>query len=200
MTRYKDKMLAGELFAYDDTELTAERLAAALLMERYNATSVGAPGQRVSLLRDLLGSVGESIEVRSPFHCLYGRNIHLAEDVFVNYGGVFLDTACIEIGPRTLIGPYVQLLTATHPLEAELRRKGYEFGAAITIGSNVWIGGGAIVCPGVTIGDDAVVGAGSVVTKDVPAGVVVYGNPARVVRSLPSGEVRPTAPISGRSE
>ncbi|MEU6602766.1 sugar O-acetyltransferase [Streptomyces flaveolus] len=188
MTTYREKMLAGELFVYGDEQLADDRLSAALLVERYNATSVGDPGGRRKILRELLGSVGEDIEVRSPFHCLYGRNISLADGVFVNFGGVFLDTAPIRIGAGTLIGPNVQMLTATHPLEPGLRRQGYEFGEEIVIGGNVWIGGGAIVCPGVIVGDDAVVGAGSVVTRDVPPGVLVYGNPARVVGPLPSGD------------
>nr|QVT76751.1 sugar O-acetyltransferase [Streptomyces sp.] len=188
MATYREKMLAGELFVYGDGRLADDRLSAALLVERYNATSVGDPDGRRAVLRELLGSVGEGIELRSPFHCLYGRNISLADGVFVNFGGVFLDTAHIRIGAGTLIGPHVQLLTATHPLEPGLRRQGYEFGEEIVVGGNVWIGGGAIVCPGVTIGDDAVVGAGSVVTKDVPPGALVYGNPARVAGPLPSGD------------
>lgn len=188
MTTYREKMTAGDLFVYGDEQLADDRLRAALLVERYNATSVGDPGGRRKILQELLGFVGEDIEVRSPFHCLYGRNISLSGNVFVNFGGVFLDTAPIRIGARTLIGPNVQLLTATHPLEPGLRRQGYEFGEEIVIGGNVWIGAGAIVCPGVSIGDDAVVGAGSVVTRDVPPGVLVRGNPARVVGPLPSGD------------
>ncbi|MFJ9773645.1 sugar O-acetyltransferase [Kitasatospora sp. NPDC101157] len=191
--RVREEMLAGELFVYDDPDLADDRLRSALLVERYNLTSVGDPGQRESILRELLGAVGEAVEVRSPFHCLFGRQIFLGDNVFVNFGGIFLDSARITIGDKTLIGPNVQLLTATHPLEPGLRRAGYEYGEPISIGENVWIGGGAIICPGVTIGDDAVVGAGSLVTADVPPGVLVYGSPARIVRSLPSGEGPGTA-------
>ena len=121
--------------------------------------------------------------MQPPFHCDYGSNIHLGEKVFFNFNCVVLDVCEVRIGSYTLFGPAVQLLTATHPLNAELRRK-QELGKPIMIGSDVWVGGGAIICPGVTVGSRTVIGAGSVVTRDLPDGVVAVGNPWRVVRTI----------------
>ena len=132
------------------------------------------------MLRELLGAVGDGTTVKPRFMCDYGFNIRAGRNLFVNYDCIFLDVAPIDIGDDVQIAPAVQLYTATHPLDAAVRRSGLESGRPIRIGHNVWIGGGAIVLPGVTIGDDAVIGAGSVVTRDVPAGSVVVGNPARV--------------------
>ena len=177
----KDKMLAGELYHPSAPELQVELEACAAWLARYNA-AMGEPAQVWHrLLQERLGAVGEHAMLRPPFYCDYGFNIRVGANVFMNYNCVILDTALVTIGDDTRIGPAVQIYTADHPRDPALRRSGLEQGVAVTIGKNVWIGGGAIVLPGVTIGDDAIVGAGSVVTRDVPAGATVVGNPAKVV-------------------
>jgi maltose O-acetyltransferase len=174
----RHKMLAGEPYHAGDPELVAEQALTAAWLARYNA----ALGQPVAVWRTLLAervaALGEGSIVRPPFHCDYGWNIRLGSRVFINFNCVILDVAPVAIGDDTRIGPAVQIYTAEHPLDPPVRRSGLESGRPVTIGSNVWIGGGAIILPGVTIGDDAVVGAGSVVTHDVPAGGRVAGNPA----------------------
>ncbi|WP_418958345.1 sugar O-acetyltransferase [Streptomyces tritici] len=186
MGENKRRMLAGEWYLPDDPELAAEARHAARLCAAYNATgdAYADPEARPKMLAELLGSVGEGVKVRPPFHCDFGRYISIGDGTFVNFDAVFLDTAPITIGADVQIGPHVQLLTPTHELDAERRRAGWEKGIPITIGDNVWLGGGVIVCPGVTIGANTVVGAGSVVVKDLPEGVLAVGNPARVVRTL----------------
>lgn len=177
-------MLAGDLYLADEPQLGRERARAAALAEEYNATpSADAAGRR-RILAELLGSIGEDTEIRAPFHCDYGYQTHVGARTFANFGLVVLDVARVTIGDDVQIGPYVQLLTATHPLEPGPRRAKWEAGEPIAIGDNVWLGGGVVVCPGVTIGDDTVVGAGAVVTRDLPAGVLAVGAPARVVRRL----------------
>jgi maltose O-acetyltransferase len=136
------------------------------------------------VLEQLIGSLGEDARIRPPFQCDYGTYITVGARTFVNFGAVFFDAAPITIGQDVQIGPSVQLLTPTHEMDAERRRAGWEKALPVTIGDNVWLGGGVIVCPGVTIGENTVVGAGSVVTRDLPAGVLAVGNPARVVRTL----------------
>jgi maltose O-acetyltransferase len=182
MTRSeKDKMLAGEPYHASDPALCAEQAAAARWLVRYNGASSQPPDARHALLREGLGAAGEGTIVRPPFHCDYGWNIHVGARVFVNFGCVILDVARVEIGDDSRIGPNVQIYTAEHPRDPAVRRGGLESGRPVRIGANVWIGGGAIILPGVTIGDDAVVGAGSVVTHDVPAGAAVAGNPAAIM-------------------
>ena len=180
-------MLRGELYLADDPELAADTAYAQELLERYNATRHVEQSERDRLLRELLGGVGEGVVVKPPFRCDYGRHISIGAGTFVNYGCVMLDVVPIRIGAACQIATNVQLLAATHPLDPEPRRNGWESGEPITIGDNVWLGGGVIVCPGVAIGDDTVVGAGAVVTRDLPAGVVAVGNPARVARALGEG-------------
>lgn len=180
----RERMLAGDLYLPADPELAQASLHARRLQDRFNRTRTDQNAERRHILAKLLGSFGAESEIRPPFFCDYGFQIHIGARTFVNFGLVALDAATITIGDDVQIGPNVQLLTPTHPLEPELRRAKWEAAAPITIGSNVWIGGGAIVLPGVTIGDDAVVGAGAVVTRDVAPGVVVAGNPARVIRTL----------------
>lgn len=175
----KEKMLAGELYQPGDPQLQADHAAAKAWMARYNAALAETPTARRELLAQLLGSVGRNAVVRPPFHCDYGYNIHLGDEVFLNFNCVILDVVEVRIGAGTQIGPAVQIYAADHPREAEKRRSGLEFGRPVVIGEHVWIGGGAIILPGVTIGDNALVGAGSVVTRDVPAGATVMGNPAR---------------------
>lgn len=175
----KDKMLAGLPYRPGDPELVSDQARAAAWMARFNPSRTLPRAERVALLREGLGAVGDGAIIRPPFHCDYGYNIRLGRDVFLNYGCVILDVVTVEIGDATQIGPMVQLLAADHPRDPAERAQGIEWGRPITIGRNVWIGGGAIVLPGVTIGDDAIVGAGAVVTRDVAPGATVVGNPAR---------------------
>jgi maltose O-acetyltransferase len=180
----RERMLAGDLYIADDPELAREALRAAELMKAFNDSSPADEAGQRRILTDLLGSLGEGAEIRPPFYCDYGSHTHVGAGTFVNVGLVALDVAEIRIGDDVQIGPYVQLLTATHPLEPEPRRAKWESAEPIAIEDNAWLGGGVIVCPGVTIGADTVVGAGAVVTKDLPAGVLAAGVPARVVRPL----------------
>jgi maltose O-acetyltransferase len=180
----RERMLAGDAYLADDPELAHDSLRAATLVKRFNDSDPSAPEVRRQILDELLGSLGEDTEIRPPFHCDYGYQIHIGARTFVNFGLVALDVAPIRIGADVQLGPCVQLLTPTHPLEPEPRRTQWEAAEPIAIGDNVWLGGGVVVCPGVTIGADAVVGAGSVVLEDIPAGVLAVGAPARVVRSL----------------
>ncbi len=180
----RERMLAGDLYLADDPELAAEARRAAMLTEALNRTSVADTDSVRRRLGELLGWFGPGSELRLPLYCDYGWNISIGENVFVNHGLVALDVAPIVIGDDVLIGPGVQLLTPTHPVDPLLRRAKWEAAAPITIDENAWLGGGAIVLAGVTIGRDSVIGAGAVVTRDVAPGVVVAGNPARVIRSV----------------
>lgn len=180
----RERMEAGDLYIADDPELGEMSTRALDLADAYNATSVRQAPLRRQLLEQLLGSVGEDTEIRPPLYVDYGSNITIGARCFANFGLVALDVARITIGDDVHIGPNVQLLTPTHPVEPVARRDKWEAAEPVTIGDNVWLGGGVIVCPGVTIGDDTVVGAGSVVTKDLPAGVVAVGNPARVIKRV----------------
>jgi maltose O-acetyltransferase len=175
----KAKMLAGELYRPGDAEIQADQRAAKAWLARYNAALALSADERRALLRERLGAVGKGAVIRPPFHCDYGFNIRLGDDVFLNFSCVILDVVTVAIGDGTQIGPAAQIYAADHPRDAEQRRQGLELGRTVTIGRNVWIGGGAIILPGVTIGDDSVIGAGSVVTRDVAAGATVLGNPAR---------------------
>lgn len=177
-------MLAGDLYIADDPELAADALRARQLEQRYNTSAPEDEDGRHAILQELLGSIGPGTVIRAPFRCDYGANLHIGSHTFANFGLVALDVAAITIGDHVQIGPNVQLLTPTHPLDPELRRDGWEAAEPISIGDNVWLGGGVIVLPGVSIGADTVVGAGGVVPRDLPSGVVAVGNPARVVRQL----------------
>lgn len=179
----KEKMLAGELYRAAGPEIVADAMQADRLLRAYNTTETVDEARRLTLLHELLGSVGKNVTVRSPFYCDYGYNISLGSLVFLHFGCVFLDVVRIDVGDGCKIGPYVQILTADHPRDPELRKQRLESGRPVKIGHNVWIGGGAIILPGVTVGDDAIVGAGSVVTRDVPKGATVLGNPARPDKS-----------------
>jgi maltose O-acetyltransferase len=178
-TSERDKMLAGELYRPDDPELQAAQAKARRWLARYNADTDRTPDEAWALLARALGSVGEGVVVRPPFHFDYGSHISLGEGAFINFGCVILDVASVDIGARTQIGPGVQLYAADHPRDTATRRAGLELGRPIRIGDDVWIGGGAIILPGITVGDGAIVGAGSVVTRDVAPGQTVVGNPAR---------------------
>lgn len=185
MTRTeKQKMLAGEPYEANDPQLVAERERARGLSQRLNALPVdAAPDVRRALIEDLFGAETD-VYITPPFFCDYGRNIRFGERVYFNFNCVILDVAPVTIGHRVLFGPAVQVYTAGHPMDAVERGSGVEWGKPITIGDDVWIGGGAILCPGVTIGARSVIGAGSVVTRDVPAGVFAAGNPCRVVKPI----------------
>jgi maltose O-acetyltransferase len=180
----RERMLAGDPYLADDPVLAAESLHARRLQDAFNRADADDADGRRRILHELLGAFGESSEIRPPFYCDYGYQTRVGARCFANFGLVALDVATITIGDDVQIGPNVQLLTPTHPVEPAPRRAKWEAAEPITIGDNVWLGGGAIVLPGVTIGADSVVGAGAVVSRDVPAGVVVVGNPARVIRTL----------------
>ena len=183
MPTEKEKMLAGELYDPLDPELVAGRERARDLCQALNASREAEQELRRALLVKLFGRGGDSVWMQPPFFCDYGSNIELGERVFFNFNCVVLDVCRVTIGRFTLFGPAVQIYTATHPMDAALRRK-QESGKPVEIGSDVWVGGGAIILPGVKIGDAAVIGAGSVVTKDVPARTFAAGNPCRVVREI----------------
>jgi maltose O-acetyltransferase len=180
----KARMLSGELYRFDDPEVQADHARAQELLERYNATRHADDGERRRLLAELLGGIGPGAVIQPPFRCDYGTQIIIGAGTFVNYDCVMLDAAPIVIGAACQIAAQVQLVTATHPIDPEPRRLGWEFAEPITVGDNVWLGAGAIVCPGVRIGNDTVVGAGAVVTRDLPGGVVAFGTPAKVQRSI----------------
>lgn len=180
----RERMLAGDLYQAFDDELIGLRNEAARRCDALNATSIADLSELHRLGRELFASLGEMSIVLPRVHCDYGTNVHIGTGAFVNVGAVFLDVCPITLGDHVLLGSNVQLIAATHPLDAETRIAGWELGEAITVEDGAWLGAGAIVLPGVTIGARSVVGAGSVVTKDVPPDVLVVGNPARIVRSL----------------
>jgi maltose O-acetyltransferase len=183
MTTEREKMLAGELYDPLDAELSAARIRARDLCQDLNGTREADQPTRRRILTELFGSGGKSVWMQPPFFCDYGSNIHLGDRVFFNFNCVVLDVCSVRIGDFTQFGPAVQIYTATHPMNAALRRK-QEFGKPIEIGSDVWVGGGAVLCPGVTVGSRTVIGAGSIVTRDLPDGVFCAGNPCRVIREI----------------
>lgn len=184
MKSEKEKMLSGELYDALDPQLSEERLKARLLLKKLNDTAEDETEERSLVLAELLPGAGKDLWIQPPFYCDYGYNIKLGDRVFFNFNCVILDVAQVTIGSRTLFGPNVQIYTATHPMNHRERASGLEYAKPIIIGEDVWIGGGAIICPGVSIADRTVIGAGSVVTKDIPADVFAAGNPCRVVRTL----------------
>ena len=191
MKTEKDRMLAGEPYDPRDARLVEERRRARQLAHQLNDTRDYEVSQRAGLIRQLIPASGANIEIEPPFQCDYGSNITLGDDVYFNFNCVILDVAPVRIGARVLFGPGVHVYAATHPMAANERRKGLESGRPVDIGDDAWIGGGAIVCPGVRIGDRAVIGAGSVVTRDIPADVFAAGNPCRVIRPIeeaPAGD------------
>ena len=183
MLSEREKMLAGELYDPFDPELVAGRERARDLCQLLGATREAQRDERRRLLGELFGQGGETVWMQPPFYCDYGSNIELGERVFFNFNCVVLDVCRVRIGDFTLFGPAVQIYTALHPLNAGLRRR-EEYGKPIDIGSDVWVGGGAVILAGVTIGSRAVIGAGSVVTRDIPEGVLAAGNPCRVIRQI----------------
>jgi maltose O-acetyltransferase len=184
MITEKEKMLAGELYDALDKQLSDERLKARLLIKELNDTREDQTQKRGHILKELLPNAGNGLWLQPPFYCDYGYNIHLGEKVFFNFNCVVLDVAKVTIGSRSLLGPNVQIYTATHPINYEERATGLEFASPISIGEDVWIGGSVVICPGVSIGDRSVIGAGSVVTRNIPSDVFAAGNPCRVIRKL----------------
>ena len=178
-----DKMLAGELYDPLDPVLVAARERARDLCQNLNATRESDRDLRRRIHTELFGKGGDTVWMQPPFYCDYGSNIVLGTRVFFNFNCIVLDVCRVTIGDFTLFGPAVQIYTATHPMNAELRRT-QEFGKPVEIGSDVWVGGGAIICPGVKIGSKSVIGAGSVVTRDIPDRVFAAGNPCRVVKEI----------------
>ena len=184
MKSEKEKMLSGEFYNALDKELTDERVMTRLLLKELNDSREDQQEKRESILKQLLPNAGMGLWLQPPFYCDYGTNIILGEKVFFNFNCVLLDVAKITVGSRTLFGPNVQIYTATHPVNYLERSSGLEYGKPILIGEDVWIGGSAIICPGVKIGNRSIIGAGSVVTKDIPDDVIAVGNPCRVIKEL----------------
>jgi len=188
MSDEKQKMIAGLPYRPSDDTLRADRLRAREIIHRYNHSAPDEKAARRAMLAELLGDSGNAY-IEPNFRCDYGYNIFLGKDFYANFDCVFLDVCPIRIGDNCMIAPGVHIYTATHPLDATARNSGLEFGAPVSIGRNVWIGGRAVINPGVTIGDNVVIGAGSVVIRDVPSDVVIAGNPARIIKTLTPGTV-----------
>lgn len=184
MKTEKEKMLCGELYDPLDKQLSDERMQARLLIKELNDTREEQVEERTEILKKLIPNAGVGLWLQPPFYCDYGSNMVVGEKVFFNFNCIVLDVAQVSIGSRTLFGPNVQIYTATHPTDYKVRASGVEFAKPIVIGEDVWIGGSAIICPGVTIGDRTIIGAGSVVTRDIPSDVFAAGNPCRVIRTL----------------
>lgn len=184
MISEREKMLAGELYDSSDLELVNARKLARELCFRLNSTSPMQLEKEYNYIITELFGEETDVTITPPFHCDYGRNTKLGKNVYFNFNGVVLDVAPVKIGNNVLFGPNVQILTALHPIQADIRREGLEYGAPVEIGNDVWIGGGAIICPGVTIGEGSVIGAGSVVTKSIPKNSLAVGNPCGVIRGL----------------
>jgi maltose O-acetyltransferase len=184
MPSEREKMLRGEFYDASDPQLVAERARARELTREYNRTTGNDPDRRERILEELFGSVKGDLFVEPPFRCDYGSNVHVGEDFYANFDCVILDVCRVEFGDDCLLGPAVHVYTATHPLAADERAAGLEYGNPVTVGDGVWIGGRAVLNPGVTIGDGAVIASGAVVTGDVPPDVVVGGNPADVIREI----------------
>lgn len=180
----RERMLAGDFYIADDPENARLHQRGVRLADDYYRADVAGDPEARQILADLLGTLGEGAHVNPPLFVDYGENLHVGRDTFINYNLTALDVATITIGADCQIGPNVQLLTPTHPIDPQARRDKLEAAEPITIGDNVWLGGGVIVCPGITIGHDSVIGAGAVVTRDIPSGVVAVGNPARVLRTI----------------
>jgi maltose O-acetyltransferase len=183
MRTEKQKMIAGELYDPYDAQLVAERRRARDLLKSLNDSREDEQEERARILEELIGTETDAT-IQPPFFCDYGTNITLGKKIFINFNCVVLDVALVRIGDFVLFGPAVQVYAATHPMSASVRRQGLEAGKPVVVGSDVWVGGGAIICPGVTIGSRSVIGAGSVVTKDIPEDVFAAGNPCRVIRLL----------------
>ncbi len=188
MKTEKEKMLDGEMYDPLDPQLSEERMRTRLLIKALNDTREDQTEERTRLLKELIPQAQAGLWLQPPFYCDYGSNMIVGEKVFFNFNCIVLDVTYVKIGSRTLFGPNVQIYTATHPTDYQERASGREFAKPIAIGEDVWVGGSAIICPGVNIGDRSIIGAGSVVTRDIPADVFAAGNPCKVIRHL-----KPTA-------
>ena len=184
MKTEKEKMLAGELYDALDKKLSEERLQTRLLLKKLNDTREDEVDERNRILKKLIPHAGSGLWMQPPFYCHYGSNIRIGEKVFFNFNCIVLDVTYVTIGSRSLFGPNVQIYTATHPIDFKVRASGVEYAKPIVIGEDVWVGGSAVICPGVTIGDRSIIGAGRVVTRDIPSDVFAAGNPCRVIRAL----------------
>ncbi|MCP8967731.1 sugar O-acetyltransferase [Ectobacillus ponti] len=184
MTTEKEKMISGELYFPADQELTKDRERARRLVRKFNNTDETDYEARTALLKEMFGSTGERIYIESDFRCDYGYNIHVGENFYANFDCTILDGGKVTIGKNCMMAPGVHIYTNTHPVQAHERITEIEYTKPVTIGDNVWIGGRAVINPGVTIGENAVIASGAVVVKDVPANVVVGGNPARVIKEI----------------
>jgi maltose O-acetyltransferase len=180
----REKMLANELYLALDSELVEMLASAQNLLHAFNLSHPREIDRRREIVKTLFGSIGQTFEVKPPFHCDYGCHIYAQENLFINYNCIILDCNHVYLGNNVFIAPKVQIYTAYHPIDPQIRRSGLEMAAPITIGDDVWIGGGAIICPGVTIGNNTTIGAGSVVTKSIPPNVVAVGNPCQVLRTI----------------
>ncbi len=190
MNTQKQRMLAGELYDPLDSKLSSERRQTRLLFRQFNNTTDEQPLLRKELLKQLIGGYKKDLVIEPPFYCDYGSNIAVGSKVFFNFNCTVLDVCQVTIGDRTLFGPNVQIYAATHPMDAGIRADGLENGKPVVIGSDVWVGGGAIICPGVTIGDRSVIGAGSVVTRNIPSDSFAAGNPCKVIKQIDSGNMK----------
>ena len=180
----QEKMLNGEVYNAYDRDLILLRNKARHLTKLYNNTDPEDTNDRINILKKLFGKIGENFEIEPPFNCDYGTNIQIGETFYANFNFLVLDDGLVKIGDNVLIGPNVGIFTATHLLNPKLRPKDADYTKAVTIGNNVWIGGGSIINPGISIGDNSVIGSGSVVTKDIPANVVAVGNPCRILKKI----------------
>ena len=184
MKTEKEKMIAGEMYDPLDKQLIEDRLQARKLIKMLNGINEDETENMMQILKKLIPNAGTGLWLQPPFYCDYGYNLLVGEKVFFNFNCVVLDVTTVIIGSRTMFGPNVQIYTATHPIQSGERASGLEYAKPITIGEDVWVGGSAVICPGVTIGDRSVIGAGSVITKDIPADVFAAGNPCKVIRQI----------------
>ena len=180
----KEKMISGELYNAFTAELIEDRKNAYKLLSKLNKMGKTTQNKRNEILKKLFGKHGKNLWIESPFFCDYGYEIFIGDNVFINFNCTFLDSSPITIGDNVLIGPNVQIFSATHPIDWKIRKEGLENSKPVTIGNNVWIGGGAVICPGVSIGDRTTIGAGSVVTKNISSDVVAAGNPCRIIKNI----------------
>ncbi len=180
----KEKMLAGKLYRAEDEELSALRFEARNWCHVFNQTNENQKAYRQKIIRDLLGNVGENVNIHPSFHCDYGFTITVGDNFYANYDCIILDVCPVTIGDNVMLGPRVCIYTAGHPLDANIRATGLEFGKPVTIGNNVWVGGNTVINPGIKIGNNVVIGSGSVITKDIPDNVIAVGNPCRILRAL----------------
>ena len=181
----KEKMLSGELYLCDDTDILKEQADCLELQYEYNLTRPGEGEKRKELLSKMFAEIGEGCYIEPPLHANWaGKHVHFGKNVYANFNLTLVDDTHIYVGDNTLFGPNVVIATAGHPIDPELRNKQYQYNIPVRIGKSCWLGAGVVVLPGITIGDNVIIGAGSVVTKDIPDGVIAVGNPARILRKV----------------